>query len=76
MNEDFWVGYAIGAVAGIPLGLVIAPYGLWLIDRVKWWLLETGRTSRYNGGDWAFTRRDIDMPRMIAGWEKHRGGPP
>lgn len=74
MSGDFWFGYAIGAVAGFPLGWLIAPYALWLIDRIKWWRLESGRTTSYSGGDWAFTRREIDMPRMIAGWEKHRGG--
>jgi hypothetical protein len=67
-------GFAIGAVVGLLLGQLVAPYGLWLIDRVKWWRLETGRTTSYNGGDWEFTRREFDVQRMIAGWEKHRGG--
>jgi len=65
------IGFAIGSVRGWVIGRLLVRPGLWLIDRVKWWRLATGRTTAYSGGDWAFTRREFDLQRMIDGWKVH-----
>jgi hypothetical protein len=75
---DKWWSVAIGAVAGFGVSYAISYFlkghpALWLIDRIKWWRLETGRTNSYSGGIWAFNR-ELDVTKMINRREHRRGG--